>query len=119
MWLWADFNAVEDDTIWTSVRRTKWADEDELEVGQRLELRDHEGNSCWGTVTGVKGPIVYLELDWSTWDPAEDERQPMPSLTTGNPLTGSFGFSFEVTERFRITPIDLTSAKRTGELLPQ
>jgi hypothetical protein len=119
MWLWVDFNAVDGDTIWTSVRQTPSANEDELKEGQRIELRDHEGNRCWGTVTGIKGPIVFLELDWSTWTTAEDEEEEVPSFTTKNPQTGSFGFSFEFTERFQNQRPSLDNEKRTGELLRQ
>jgi hypothetical protein len=117
MWLWVDFNSVDGDTIWTSMKRTPSVHADELEEGQRVELRDHEGNSCWGTIMGIKGSIVYLELDWSTWIPA-DEEEAIPLLTTGNPLTGTLlGFSFEITERFHGPQLDLTNTKRT--LLPQ
>lgn len=119
MWLWADFNAVEGDTIWTSVRQTEGVSEDELAEGQRIELRDHEGNSCWGIVTGMQGPIVYLELDWSTWTPAEDEQESALSLTTGNPLTGSLGYSLEFPHRLHNSPVDLTTGKRTGVPRPQ
>lgn len=121
MWLWADFNAVEDDTVWTSVRRTEGVGEDELEEGQRIELRDHEGNACWGTITETSGPIVYLELDWSTWTTEQDQVVGvLQSFTKSKPSTGTFfGFGFEVTERFRGARIDLTHAKQTGELQHQ
>jgi hypothetical protein len=118
MWLWVDFNAVEGDTIWTSVRQTKGVSQDELMEGYRVGLRDHEGNSCWGTITGIEGPIVYLELDWSTWRPA-DEQEKVFSLTHGNPSTGSFlGISFEVTKIFRSPDVTFTNAKRTEVLQP-
>jgi hypothetical protein len=119
MWLWVDFNAVDGDTIWTSIKRTASVHEDELKEGQRIELRDHEGDRCWGVITGIKGPIVYVELDWSTWTPAEHEGQRAPSLTTGNPLTSSFGFSFEVTKTLRSSDIALTNVNRTTVLQPQ
>jgi predicted RNase H-like HicB family nuclease len=43
----------------------------------------------------------------------------MPTLRSGNPLTKGYGFSIEVTERFRKTLADLSDRKKTGELLSQ
>ncbi len=67
MRLWADFNEVDDDTVWTSLRRASFVPKGEPRVGQWIELWDHEGNVCWGVVTEVDAPIVYLRLDLSTW----------------------------------------------------
>lgn len=67
MRLWADFNAVEGETVWTSLRRASFVPSGEPQVGQWINLWDHEGNSCWGVVTEVDDPIVYLRLDLSTW----------------------------------------------------
>ena len=65
--LCADLNEVNDKTIWTSLRRTEFAPEGDLWEGQRVVLRDHEGNVCHGIVTEVNYPIVYVELDLRTW----------------------------------------------------
>lgn len=101
------------------MRQTEGVSEDEFTEGQRIELRDHEGNSCWGTITGLKGPIVYLELDWSTWNPAEVEQENVPSLTHGNPPTSTvFGISFRTNNTFRSPDVTFTNAKRTEVLQP-
>lgn len=118
MWLWVDFNAVKGDMIWTSVRRTEGVSEDELVEDQRIGLRDHEGNSCWATITEMRGPIVYLRLDWSTWTPAEDEQESKLNFTTGNPPTHSFGRGMDRTDRVGNSRVALTTTKRTGELQP-
>jgi hypothetical protein len=69
--LWADFNEVEEEILWTSLRRVSFVPEGEPEIGQRVELYDHEGNACQGIVTKVRGPIVWVRLDLSTWIDAE------------------------------------------------
>lgn len=71
MRLWADFNEVDGEMIWTSLRRASFVPDGEPEVGQLVELWDHEGNVCWGVVTNVDDPIVYIRLDLSTWVDAE------------------------------------------------
>jgi hypothetical protein len=43
----------------------------------------------------------------------------VPSLRSGNPLTKSYGFSIEITERFRKTSAELSDRKQTGEPLPR
>jgi hypothetical protein len=65
--LWADFNGIEDQTVWTSLRRKSFVPDGEPWIGQRVELWDHEGNVCQGTVARVNYPIVYVDLDLSTW----------------------------------------------------
>src|SRR5215217_400539 len=65
--LWTDFNEASAETIWTSLRRTEWIPSGEPWVGQRVMFRDREGNVCEGIVTKVNYPIVYAELDLSTW----------------------------------------------------
>ena len=69
--LWADFNDVDGDMIWTSLRRAEFVPEGEPEAGQQIELWDHEGNTCMGIVAQVDDPIVYLRLDLNTWEDAE------------------------------------------------
>jgi len=74
--LWADFNEVDDEMIWTSLRRAPFIPDGEPEIGQRVELYDHEGNVCWGVVVDVDDPIVRLHLDLSTWIDAEANQIP-------------------------------------------
>lgn len=74
MRLWADFNEVYEGSIWTSLRRAKFVPKGEPRIGQWIELWDHEGNSCFGVVTKVDAPIVYLRLDLSTWIDSEAVR---------------------------------------------
>lgn len=76
MRLWADFNEVEDEMIWTSLRRAQFVPDGEPEIGQRVELYDHEGNVCWGIVVSVDDPIVRLHLDLRTWVDAETNQIP-------------------------------------------
>lgn len=71
MRLWADFNEVDGEMIWTSLRRVDFLPEGEPKIGQRIDLWDHEGNVCTGIVTKVDDPIVWLSLDLSTWVDAE------------------------------------------------
>lgn len=71
MKLWADFNEVDGEMIWTSLRRVDFLPEGEPEIGQRVDLWDHEGNVCTGIVTNVDDPIVWLRLDFSTWIDAQ------------------------------------------------
>lgn len=71
MRLWADFNEFDGETIWTSLRRATFVPEGEPAVGQQVELWDHEGNACFGIVTKVSDPIVWLWLDLNTWVDAE------------------------------------------------
>ena len=61
-----DFNnAVEGGRlIKTSLRR--WADRIPA-VGERVFLRDGEGNTCWAYVDHIDDPMIYFEADDSTW----------------------------------------------------
>lgn len=72
--LWIDFNEVSGETAWTSLRRARFVPEGEPEIGQWIELYDHEGNVCWGVVTDVDDPIVRLHLDLNTWKDAETKQ---------------------------------------------
>lgn len=67
MKLWADFNEDRGGVVWTSLHRAGFIPEGEPRIGQWIELWDHEGNTCRGVVTSVNYPIVYLELDTTTW----------------------------------------------------
>src|SRR5215217_8923647 len=82
--LWTDFNEASGETIWTSLRRTEWIPSGEPWVGQRVMFRDREGNVCQGIVTKVNYPIVYAELDLSTWvdgEPVKVESEHDGSVT--------------------------------------
>lgn len=68
--LWADFNDADGEMVWTSLRRGESVPGGEPRAGQRIELWDHEGNTCGGIVVKVDYPIVYLRLDPSTWKDA-------------------------------------------------
>ena len=89
MRLWADFNDFDGEVIWTSLRRASFVPEGEPQIGQRIELWDHEGNVCTGVVTKVDDPIVYLWLDLNTWADAgtvqilEEYGNPAPSHSMG------------------------------------
>ncbi len=37
------------------------------DIGETVLARDDEGNECKGTVAAVRGSIVYVDLDRSTW----------------------------------------------------
>lgn len=76
MRLWADFNDIHHHNR-TSTSLRFASSPRKLATGERVELYDGveegDGNRCWATVTDIKGSIIYLELDWSTWTPAESE----------------------------------------------
>jgi len=42
------------------------------DVGERVLLRDWEGNRCWGTVMSVGQLSVRFELDDATWVSGEE-----------------------------------------------
>lgn len=65
-----DFNAVRDDgTLGVSRRGLTGL---EPEVGQRVELRDPEGNYCSGVVIEVRENSLRIALIWQTWAAASD-----------------------------------------------
>lgn len=76
MKLWVDFNDVDGEMVWTSLRRAQFVPEGEPHIGQWVELYDHEGNVCQGVVVSVDDPIVRLHLDLSTWVDAEANQIP-------------------------------------------
>lgn len=123
MRLWADFNDIRYGKL-TSTLLEFASLQREPEIGERVELYDGvevgEGNRCEAIVTEVKDSVIYLELDWETWVPADDEEKATLLLTKGNPLTGTvFGFCFEITERFHSPQLDLTNTKITRVLQPK
>jgi len=84
MRLWADFNEERRGVIRASLHREKFIPEGEPYIGQWIQLWDHEGNTCWGIVTDVNYPLVYLRLDVSTWvdgDPVHVESEHGGSVT--------------------------------------
>lgn len=73
MRIWADFNAVNGEMIWTSLNQSRIQGRDDPQVGERVEFYDHEGNHCVGRVTSVEGPIVYARLELDTWRDGSEE----------------------------------------------
>jgi hypothetical protein len=79
MRLRADFNEVDGNTIWISLRRQGYIPSGEPYVGQHVTLYDHDGNRCIGLVTAVQEPIAFLEIDLSTWADSEEVQVPKES----------------------------------------
>jgi hypothetical protein len=40
--------------------------------GERVFLRDWEGNQCWAWIDQIRGAIVYFEIDYATWVAGDD-----------------------------------------------
>jgi predicted RNase H-like HicB family nuclease len=76
----------------------------------RAEVREH-------VLEGI--PDMVGEEGLEDLQFMEVVRNVVPILSSGNPLTQSFGFSFEVTERFQKPLADLSDSKKTGKLLAQ
>jgi hypothetical protein len=69
-------------------------------VGQMVELRDSDGNSCQGHIERIDGRVAYVLIDWSTWVPSPPgyRQQPQGWWTITNasesPIKGgSWGIS--------------------------
>jgi predicted RNase H-like HicB family nuclease len=75
----------------------------------RAEVREH-------VLEGIPDMVGEEELE--NLELVEVDRK-VPTLRSGNPLTQSFGFSFEVTEWLGKPLADLSDSKKTGKLLPQ
>jgi len=54
------------------------------ELGDGLELRDAEGNSCLGRVAMLQEHLVWVEPDYSSWSPGV-QWQPGASWTNTRP----------------------------------
>lgn len=56
-------------------------------VGDEVELRDSDGNSCRGRIERIEGRIAYVLVDWNTWVPSppgyHQEPQGWWAITTG------------------------------------
>jgi|SRR5215211_7358683 len=93
--------------------------------GWWAELPDFPGYTAVGATQAevrehvLEGIPDMVEVALEDLQLMEVVRNVIPILTSGNPLTQGFGFSFEVTEWFRKPLADLSDSKRTGELLPQ
>lgn len=70
--LWADFNQVDGDMVWTSTCRSRGA-VFTPEPGDHVVLYDDDAASCGAIVTEVSGPIVTCRLDWSQWHDPQPE----------------------------------------------
>lgn len=68
-----DFNEVEDDRVWTSVRSMPFVAVDDLVSGDWVEVYDDDGASCWGQVVEINWPIVTFRLKWETWQSVSSE----------------------------------------------
>jgi hypothetical protein len=104
MRLWADFNNIHHGNR-TSTLLYLAPSSEKPTVGEQVELYDGveegEGNRCLATVINVRGSVVDLELDWSSWVPAEDEEEHVATMATvvDRNLTYSHGWSFVYTQR--------------------
>jgi hypothetical protein len=70
MRLWTDFNYMEhEDRVWADLDEAESYFEQELIVGQRVQLFDGLGYECIGTIVTVDlaNRMVELELDRATW----------------------------------------------------
>ena len=72
----ADFNAVDPDD-W-SVMVSLWHGWQRRipKPGERIYLRDAEGNRCWAVVQRVHVPTIWAELDETTWRAGDEDRVP-------------------------------------------
>lgn len=61
-----DFNAVDGEGHILAL--TEYADADPY-LDERVFLRDYEGNSAEGIVARKKNTLLYIKIDWDTWDP--------------------------------------------------
>jgi len=71
-----DFNNVADDGLLVKVSsRHVQGVYEAPEPGDSVFLFDDEGNECYGHVDHVRGKIIYVKLDESTWSPAGGEEE--------------------------------------------
>ncbi len=67
--LWADFNELNGDMIWTSLAPEEEGGQS-LRRDEIVELWDYEGNLCRGSVKEIDGPIIKLKVNRATWEAA-------------------------------------------------
>src|SRR4051812_26445207 len=82
-----DFNNVADDGVQVKTSLYHGFSRRIPRDGERVLLRDSEGNRCWGWVRGIRGVIVFVELDETTWVSGEETRMV--------PVRSPEGFSVE------------------------
>ena len=58
-------------------------------AGERVLLRDGEGNRCWAIVRDVRGVIVVAQLDEETWVSGEETQTVTPRELAGFAVTWS------------------------------
>lgn len=46
-------------------------------LGEIVYLHDHEGNACYGRVDELRGQIVVVEPDWTSWTSEAPSAVPM------------------------------------------
>jgi hypothetical protein len=61
-------------------------------VGDVVELRDSDGNSCQGRIDQGEGRIAYVVVDWDTWVPSPPSYRQEPqgwwAITSGTTFRG-------------------------------
>lgn len=60
---------------------------------ERVFLRDAEGNHCWGWVRDIRGALLFVEVDESTWVFGQETRV-IPVYGEGR----GFSYSWAVTD---------------------
>jgi len=66
MRLKADFNEVEDDHIWVSLRGVTTLGAN-LSPGASVELYDNDGDSCLARITESREASITCRIDWKSW----------------------------------------------------
>jgi len=80
----ADFNEVEDNLVWTSVRTNPSLVLRAPVEGAWAELYDEDGSSCWGELVENDWPILTFRLKWETWESVSSEFDiPEPNVFPG------------------------------------
>jgi hypothetical protein len=115
--LHVDFNDFDDDGRLEALARPGL--ERSLQVGEEVELRDGDGNSCQGHIERIDGRIAYVSLDWDTWTPSPPtyhlEPQGWWAITTdGNFRRESQGVTEPVIGNISGNVEDLGNFGRTG-----
>jgi hypothetical protein len=58
------------------------------QVGQEVELRDSDGNSCQGRIESIDDGVAYVLVDWDTWVPSTpNDRQELSDGIADNLVT--------------------------------
>jgi hypothetical protein len=62
-----DFNELDHNSWLTATRLPYAAFFATFDIGTKVRLADVEGNTCWGIIREINGPLYIVEPDWSTW----------------------------------------------------